>query len=56
MIFHSNKIQALLGICNDLHRKFDKAVQREQVTNVNQIIEQTTIRALTNVEEPRVFI
>jgi hypothetical protein len=50
--FSFNKIQALLGICNDLHRKFDKAVQHEQVTDVNKIIEQTTIRELTNIEEP----
>lgn len=42
-----DKAQKLLGICNDLHRKFTKAVLRGQDTDINVATEQHCIKELT---------
>ncbi|MBA2651376.1 MAG: hypothetical protein H0U73_03790 [Tatlockia sp.] len=45
------KMQALLGVSNDIHRKFDKSLRRFQETEVDQTQEKKCIHALT-ADEP----
>lgn len=41
------RMRDLLGVCNDLHRKFDKSVQRGQGTNVDAKVEKELITDIT---------
>ncbi|WP_133141322.1 hypothetical protein [Legionella moravica] len=47
-----DKMQQLLGICNDLHRKFNKSVQRGQDTQISSSIEREYIKRLTDTASP----
>lgn len=37
----------LLGICNDLHRKFDKSIKRDQQTDIDLALEKESITKIT---------
>lgn len=41
------RMRDLLGVCNDLHRKFDKSMQRGQSTNVDATVENKLITDIT---------
>jgi hypothetical protein len=45
--FSLDMIHRLLGICNDLHRKFNKSVQRGQHTEIDSNIEKQALKKLT---------
>lgn len=45
------RVERILGICNDLHRKLDKAIKRGQNTNINTSSEQHYIKELTSKSE-----
>lgn len=50
--FSFNKMQKILGICNDLHRKFSKQVMREQETDIDPGAEEKLIGEITAQSTP----
>ncbi|CDZ76034.1 ubiquinone biosynthesis hydroxylase, UbiH/UbiF/VisC/COQ6 family [Legionella massiliensis] len=46
------KMQNLLGVCNDLHRKYDKGQQRERFSDIDKQKETKSITELTDTSQP----
>lgn len=50
--FSFEKMRRILGLCNDLHRKLEKQVEREQETAINLDEEKILIREITSQSTP----
>ncbi|KTC84608.1 hypothetical protein [Legionella drozanskii] len=50
--FSFEKMQRILGLCNDLHRKLSKQVHREQETEIDLATEDNLIKEITSPSTP----